>query len=74
MQTKCKTFQNMKGWSQNLGHDQMAATLINYGKIDTEVQGEIMERLAKPQSTSEVNPADVLEEAARQIRQSDLRN
>jgi integrase len=42
MQTVCKTPEQIKAWSQNLGHEHIGTTLTSYGKIDPRRQGEII--------------------------------
>ncbi len=40
MQTVCRTPQQIKAWSQNLGHENVATTMTSYGTIDPHRQGE----------------------------------
>jgi integrase len=42
MHTVCRTPQQIKAWSQNLGHENVATTLTSYGTIDPHQQGEIL--------------------------------
>jgi integrase len=42
MHTVCRTPQQIKAWSQNLGHENIATTLTSYGTIDPHQQGEII--------------------------------
>jgi integrase len=42
MQTVCRTPQQIKAWSQNLGHENVATTLTSYGTIDPHQQGEVI--------------------------------
>lgn len=51
-QAQCRTAEEMKAWSQNLGHSQMMTTFASYGRIDTHRQFEIMERLGEPRRQS----------------------
>lgn len=46
-QKVCKTPEELKAWSQSLGHDNMLTTLTSYGEISPERQSEIMADLAK---------------------------
>lgn len=43
----CKTFEDLKAWSQNLGHEGMLTTLTSYGTINTHRQGEVIRRLSE---------------------------
>jgi hypothetical protein len=42
MQTACQTPEQLKAWSQNLGHENIATTLTSYGAIDPHRQGEVI--------------------------------
>lgn len=42
---RCKTPEDLKAWSQNLGHSSPLTTLTSYGAIETYNQGEIIKRL-----------------------------
>jgi integrase len=42
MQTACRTPEQIKAWSQNLGHENVGTTLTSYGRIDPHHQGEII--------------------------------
>jgi integrase len=41
----CKTPEEFKAWSQNLGHEHVATTFNSYGNIGMARQGEIMQKL-----------------------------
>lgn len=47
-QELCRTPEQMKAWSQNLGHMQMMTTFTSYGQVDEYRQAEIIRRLAQP--------------------------
>jgi integrase len=36
---------NLKAWSQNLGHENIATTLTSYGRIDPHRQGDVIARI-----------------------------
>jgi integrase len=42
MQAMCRTPEQIRAWSQNLGHENIATTLTSYGRIDPHHQGEII--------------------------------
>lgn len=44
----CRTQEEMKAWSQNLGHEHVATTFNSYGHVAEHRQGEIMAELANP--------------------------
>lgn len=44
----CKSPEEFKAWSQNLGHDKVLTTFINYGEVASHRQAEIMRDLGTP--------------------------
>ena len=46
MQTVCRTPQQIKAWSQNLGHENVATTLTSYGTIDPHQKGEVISAIS----------------------------
>jgi len=42
MQSVCRTPEQLKAWSQNLGHENIGTTLTSYGTIDPHRQGDII--------------------------------
>jgi integrase len=42
----CSTPEQFKAWSQNLGHDQVLTTFLNYGEVSSRRQASIMRDLA----------------------------
>lgn len=42
----CKTPAHLKAWSQNLGHNDVMTTMVNYGQIDTHTQGKLIYEVA----------------------------
>ena len=47
-QRLCRTPEEMKAWSQNLGHEQVLTTFISYGQVEDHRQGEIIQALSRP--------------------------
>ena len=60
MQTMCRSPEEVKAWSQNLGHENVATTYGSYGRIDPHRQGELIARLGASQS----EPGDLAAEMA----------
>jgi integrase len=64
-QTICKTPEDFKAWSQNLGHEHVLTTFTSYGEVAAGRQGEIIQALragsggAGTSSTEEVAEAVV---------------
>jgi integrase len=48
-QSLCKTPEQFKAWSQNLGHEKVLTTFLSYGEVSCQRQGEIIRMLATPQ-------------------------
>lgn len=44
----CGSHEDLKAWSQNLGHEQMLTTLTSYGTIDLHRQAELIQKLGMP--------------------------
>lgn len=44
-ETKCKTPEAFKAWSQNLGHESVLTTFYSYGEVGQERQAEILNQL-----------------------------
>jgi integrase len=47
-QQACKSPEEYKAWSQNLGHEGVLTTFLSYGEVSTGRQSEIMRQLASP--------------------------
>jgi len=62
-QTLCKSAEEYKAWSQNLGHEQVLTTFMNYGSVTGDRQGEILRGLANPQQGATVLDVDIIAEA-----------
>jgi integrase len=45
-QERCKSPEEFKAWSQNMGHENVLTTFLSYGKVPCERQGEIIRGLA----------------------------
>jgi integrase/recombinase XerD len=45
-QTRCKTPEAFKAWSQNLGHESVLTTLYSYGEVGRQRQAEIMNTIS----------------------------
>jgi integrase len=62
-QTTCQTPEQFKAWSQNLAHEKVLTTFLNYGEVECLRQGEIIRglRTARPVGTAEIdNLAEVV--------------
>jgi integrase len=48
-QAVCKTPEEFKAWSQNLGHEKVLTTFLSYGQVESPRQGQIIQALGAPQ-------------------------
>ena len=48
-QEVCKSPEEFKAWSQNLGHEKVLTTFLSYGAVACDRQGEILRGMATPQ-------------------------
>ncbi len=62
----CKTPEQFKAWSQNLGHEKVLTTFLSYGGVACQRQGEIIRDLAKPQ---QVERSDINQFATMLVRE-----
>ena len=51
-QDLCKSPEEFKAWSQNLGHEKVLTTFTSYGAVARDRQGEILRGLAAPQQVT----------------------
>ncbi|MBN15507.1 MAG: recombinase XerC [Pelagibacterium sp.] len=58
----------LKAWSQNMGHEQVLTTLMSYGAVARDRQGEIMQKIGKGQSATAPYSPEVLEMAEKLIK------
>jgi len=57
----CKTPEEFKAWSQNLGHEKVLTTFTSYGEVACHRQGEIIRRLGNPQSPVSTHVDEIAE-------------
>ncbi|MDP3566412.1 tyrosine-type recombinase/integrase [Sediminibacterium sp.] len=55
----CRTPEEWKAWSQNLGHESEATTFVGYGHVPAHRQSEILRALAKPRPSLSVAGLDI---------------
>lgn len=63
----CKTPEQFKAWSQNLGHEKVLTTFISYGVVPCQRQGDIIRDLAMPQSPPPTNADQIAEAVYKRI-------
>lgn len=64
---RCKTPEDLKAWSQNLGHESVLTTLYSYGQVESRRQSEIIRDLAKPQQTESLSAEAIADAVARRL-------
>lgn len=66
-ETLCRTPEEFKAWSQNLGHEHVATTLTSYGTVPEHRQADILQALSrKPEGD---NGAPLTSETIRRVLQ-----
>jgi len=58
----CKTAEEFKAWSQNLGHEKVLTTFLSYGEVSCQRQKDIINNLATSQGSISTD-ADMIAEA-----------
>jgi integrase len=67
----CKTAEEYKAWSQNLGHEQVLTTFTSYGAVMTDRQGEIIRGLGTAGQSKQPGAEDVAEAVVRRLQSAD---
>jgi len=66
----CRTPEDFKAWSQNLGHEEVLTTFYSYGYVATHRQGEIIHGLGEPRPSERPDTEAFAEAVARHLRSS----
>ncbi len=69
-QSVCKTPEEYKAWSQNLGHDKVLTTFLSYGQVESPRQGEIIRGLGAPQVAVQADVSEIVRAVVREMRDS----
>jgi integrase/recombinase XerC len=64
----CKTPEEFKAWSQNLGHEQVLTTFNSYGAVRQDRQGEIIRKLGLPQQSVPAEADGIAEAVLRKLQ------
>ena len=67
-QARCKTPEDFKSWSQNLGHEKVLTTFLSYGEVGHQRQGEIIRGLAAPQQAAQPDVSELAKAIALEMR------
>jgi integrase len=65
---RCKSPEEFKAWSQNLGHEQVLTTFLNYGSVATERQGKIIRGLGTCQPSIQSSAEEIADAVARRLQ------
>ncbi len=68
----CKTPEQFKAWSQNLGHEKVLTTFLSYGEVACQRQGEIIRDLAAPQQALQPDANEIAEAVFKRLRESEV--
>ncbi len=68
----CKTPEQFKAWSQNLGHEKVLTTFLSYGEVACQRQGEIIRNLETSQRSVSTNADEIAEAVFQKLRSSGM--
>jgi integrase len=66
----CKSPEDFKAWSQNLGHEKVLTTFTSYGEVASHRQGEIIRSLATPQQAGQSDVRALAKALCKELRAS----
>jgi len=69
----CKTPEDFKAWSQNLGHEGVMTTFLSYGQVAEHRQGEIIKQLAIAQQNPETDIHKLASVMMQQLRTTGMK-
>jgi integrase/recombinase XerD len=67
-ETCCRTPEEFKAWSQNLGHEDVLTTFSSYGYVQTRRQGELILGLGEPRVSDQPHSEAFAAAVARHLR------
>lgn len=68
----CKTPEQFKAWSQNLGHEKVLTTFLSYGEVACQRQGEIIRNLSRSQGPISSDADRIAEAVFRKFNASEI--
>lgn len=71
-QERCKSPEDFKAWSQNLGHEKVLTTFTSYGEVGHHRQGEILRGLVATPQPAQSDAKEIAAEVVRGLRDSGL--
>jgi hypothetical protein len=67
----CRTPEDFKAWSQNLGHEEVLTTFRSYGAVGTRRQCEIIRNVANPQPSERPEVVEFAKAVVRELARSE---
>jgi hypothetical protein len=67
-QAVCKTPEEFKAWSQNLGHDKVLTTFLSYGQVESPRQGQIIRGLGAQKVAVQPDVSELAKALMREMR------
>ena len=64
----CNSLEEFKAWSQNLGHERVLTTFLNYGSVATDRQGAIIRGLVTSRSFTQPSAEEIADAVARKLQ------
>jgi hypothetical protein len=71
-QSLCKTPEQFKAWSQNLGQEKVLTTFLSYGEVTCQREGEIMRMLAMHPKDVPIDADKIAEAVCKKLRSSGM--
>jgi integrase len=68
-QELCQSPEEFKAWSQNLGHEKVLTTFMNYGEITSQRQGEIIYNLTEPRFMASTEIDTIAKAVVKRLRE-----
>ena len=72
-QDRCKSPEEYKAWSQNLGHEKVMTTFMNYGSVARDRQGEIIKGLGSGEQASGTDAEKFVAEVFRRFERRGIK-
>lgn len=63
----CRTPEEFKAWSQNLGHEDVLTTFYSYGYVAPQRQGELIQALGSPRAPQTTDPDAIADAIVRRL-------
>lgn len=69
-ETTCRSPEDFKAWSQNLGHEKVLTTFLSYGHVATPRQGEIIQGLGAARRSERPDVEERADAVVRRLHRS----